>query len=226
MRDRTVKPVLTPATLLATLALWLCSGCAVVLAPQAARPIANDKMRQQGAMADSPQAHKVAFFANPGAAPERIAVNLGIGGTHVLAAQWTTWLAYHLNQAVAYMQRYDTDFQELGASVFAREVVNGDVIFAWRPAEGQRLGSARAAVLRLTRLEAAASTDGVVARGWLEVSLGDFLQVYAAEVITPTDWMNALMERLGTQVLGDPKFWLAVQSTEKPKAGVLKPATP
>lgn len=208
--------------LLVALALAF-SGCAAVLAPQAARPLSTDTMRQQGAMADSPQAHKVAFYANPQGEPQRAAVQLGVAGTQVLAAQWTTWLAYHLNGVVSRMQRYDDDFTDMATAVFEHEVRNGDVVYSWRPSEGQKFGSARVAVLRLVRLEAASSTDGVLARGTLEVTIGDFVQQYAAEVIAPADWMNQLMERLGVLVLGDTKFWAAVQSTEKPRGGVLKP---
>ncbi len=197
------------------LAVLSLQACATSLAPQAVPGIPMEAISRQGAMADVSRAWRLGFYADPGGQPEVLPVDTGLGGTHVLAAQWTTDLARVMNVVVGRAELLDERFKERAVEVFSHEISNGDVIYRWRaPATGAEFGKARVATLRLTKLSAAATTDGVRAQGVLEVTMPGFVHLYACEVIEQRHWMANLMGCLGGKVVGDPQFWQGAAKVE------------
>lgn len=196
-----------------TVAVLGLAACGGAMTPQVARPIATEKMIQQGAMADSSQAWKIAFWADPGQKPEIFEVNVGLSGVAVAGPQWTVELARVLNKVVAKVGRFDERFQEYAVQIFDYEVNNGDIVYRWRPTSpNMSFGSARVAKLTLKELAGAGSgVEGVGTKSLLEVTLAGWAHVYACEITTTGDWMAKTMACLGERVLGDPSFWKAVE---------------
>lgn len=170
-------------------------------------------------MADASRAWRLGFYANPAGQPEILPVNTGLGGTDVLAAQWTTDLARVMNTVVGRAELLDERFRERAVEVFSHEIVNGDLIYGWRPPKtGPDFGKARVVTLRLTKLTAGAGSDGIRASGILEVAMPGFDRQYACEVIEQRNWMSKLMGCLGGKVVGDPNFWHAAAKVDEPVA--------
>lgn len=206
---RCAKFVLAVATALTA------AGCAGALAPQAAKPMKTDKMLRAGAMTDASQAFRVGFYANPGEQPEVIDVGVGLGGTKVAAAQWTTNLALAMNNVVAKVGRFDERYLPFSSQIFKSDIVQGDVVYSWRPPEGRmNFDKARVAKIRLMTLTAAGSGgQGIATHGVLEVSLGDWVRAYTCDVTSSGEWMSETMACLGERVLNDELFWKAVEAT-------------
>ena len=196
-------------------ALLALQACATSLAPQAVPGIPLEAISRQGAMADASRAWRLGFYADPAGQPQILPVDTGLGGTEVLAAQWTTDLARVMNIVVGRAELLDERFKERAVDVFSHEISNGDLIYKWRaPATGADFGKARVATLRLIKLSAGASSDGVRAQGVLEVTLPGFVHLYSCEVIEQRNWMPALMGCLGGKVVGDPHFWQGAAKVE------------
>lgn len=207
---------MSKSLLVSTLASAAClASCAATLPPQAVPGISPQTIGQQGAMADASRAWRLGFYANPAGEPEIVQVETGIGGTKVLAAQWTTELARVMNLVIGRAELLDERFKERAVEVFSHEIVYGDVVYKYRPpAGGPDFGKARVATLRLARLAAGSTTDGVRANGVLEVTMPGFVRMYACEVIEPKDWMAKLMGCLGAKVVGDPAFWKGAEAVQ------------
>lgn len=195
-------------------AALLTVGCAGALAPQAAKPLKTDKMLRAGAMGDASQAYRVGFYANPGEQPEFIDVGVGIGGTKVAAAQWTTNLALALNNVVAKVGRFDERFLPYSTEIFRSDIVQGDVVYAWRPSEGPlNFDKARVAKIQLRSLTATGSGGlGIATHAVLEVTLGDWIRGYDCDLVSAGDWMSDTMACLGEKILNDERFWKAVEA--------------
>lgn len=199
--------------LLLTAIALLGTACGTTLAPQVARGIDTEKMSSQGAMADASRAYRVAFYADPGLQPEVIDVSVGLGGTKVLASQWTTELARQLNRVIAKVGLYDERFQEFGVEIFNHDIEQGDIVYKWRPpAGGPKFGRTRVATLRLTELKTGTGGDGITADAVLEVSMHTWVHLYACEVVAQEDWMAKTMACLGEKVLGDPSLYKALEA--------------
>ncbi len=201
------------------LAVALCSvavlfaGCATTLAPQAARGIDTQKLAAQGAMADASRAYRVAFYADPTLQPDTMEVSAGLGGTKVLVSQWTTELARQINRVIAKLGLYDERFQEFGQEIFNHEIVNGDVVYSWRPPEGgPKFGRTRVATLRVTELKTSSGGEGITGHGVIEVTMAGWVHLYACEASGGEDWMAKTMACLGEKIVGDPSFWKAVEA--------------
>jgi len=192
----------------------LAVGCAGALAPQAAKPLKTDKMLRAGAMGDASQAYRVGFYANPAEPPEVIDVGVGIGGTKVAAAQWTTNLALALNNVVAKVGRFDERFLPFSTQIFKSEIVQGDIVYGWRPPAGRLdFEKARVAKVRLTGLTATGSGgQGIATHGVLEVSLADWVHAYDCDLVSSGEWMSETLACLGEKVLNDERFWKAVEA--------------
>ncbi len=195
-------------------AATLAVGCAGALAPQAAKPLKTEKMLHAGAMGDASQAYRVGFYANPGEPPEIIDVAVGIGGTKVAAAQWTTNLALALNNVVAKVGRFDERFLPFSSEIFKSDIVQGDIVYGWRPPEGRlNFDKARVAKIQLRSLTATGSGgQGIATRGVLEVTLGDWVHSYDCDLVSTGEWMSDIMACLGERVLNDERFWKAVEA--------------
>lgn len=183
------------------------------MAPQAARSIPVDKMANQGAMADASRAYRVAFFADPAGSPEMLEVSAGLGGSRVLAAQWTTELARLMNRVIAKVSLFDERFQELAVEIFNHEVQDGDVVYKWRlPKAGLNVGRARVATLVLKELKTTSGSEGISGQALIEVTMTGFVHMYTCEATGRDDWLARTMACLGEKVLGDPSFWKGVQA--------------
>ncbi|MBI5609135.1 MAG: hypothetical protein HY902_09655, partial [Deltaproteobacteria bacterium] len=168
-----------------------------------------------GAMGDASQAYRVGFYANPAEQPEIIDVGVGIGGTKVAAAQWTTNLALALNNVVAKVGRFDERFLPFSSEIFKSDIVDGDIIYRWRQPEGRlNFDKARVAKIRLMSLTAAGSGGlGIATHGILELTLGDWVHGYDCDLVSTGDWMGETMACLGEKILNDELFWKAVEAT-------------
>ncbi len=202
-------------TLFATVLCFAASlaGCATSLAPQAVRGIDTQKIANQGAMTDASRAYRVAFFADPTLQPDSIEVSAGLGGTKVLISQWTTELARQLNRVIAKLGLYDERFAEFGQEIFNHDIVNGDVVYTWRPpAGGVKFGRTRVATLRVTELKTSTGGEGITGQGVIEVTMAGWVHLYACEASGGEDWMAKTMGCLGEKIVGDPTFWKAVEA--------------
>ncbi len=198
----------------ALLLVWLLSGCAGALAPQASKPMKIDKMLRAGAMSDASQAYRVGFYANPGEQPAVVDVPVGIGGTKVAAAQWATNLALALNNVVAKVGRFDERFLPYSSEVFKSEVVDGDIQYHWRPEGKVNFDKSRVAHLRLSNLTATGSGgQGIATHALIEVTLADWVHVYDCDLVSSGEWMADTMACLGEKILNDELFWKAVEAT-------------
>jgi len=198
-------------------ALWCLASsvaaCASTLAPQAVRGIDTVNMANQGAMADASRAYRVAFYADPTHQPDTIEVSAGLGGTKVLVSQWTAELARQINRVIAKLGLYDERFQEFGQEIFNHDIVNGDVVYGWRPPEGgPKFGRTRVATLRLTELKTSTGGEGITGQGVIEVTMQGWVHLYACESSGGDDWMAKTMACLGEKIVGDPSFWKAVEA--------------
>lgn len=203
------------AVFLAGLAALSLASCAATLPPQAVPGIPQQVIGQQGAMADVSRAWRLGFYANPAGEPQVLRVDTGLGGTKVLAAQWTTELARVMNLVVGRAELLDERFKERALEVFSHDIVYGDIVYGYRPPpQGPDFGKARVATLKLVQLSAGSTVDGVRASGVLEVTMPGLVRMYSCEVIEHKDWMAKLMGCLGGKVVGDPAFWKGVESAQ------------
>ena len=165
-------------------------------------------------MSDASRGFPVAFYVNPGAEPQTVEVDAGLGTTRVHAAQWLADLARVMNVALAQVSRFDERFLPWSQQVYAHDIEDGDRVYKWRePAGGIDVGKARVARMRLIELKSAGSTsEGQTAQIVVEVAVGDSVRMYACEKSSPK-WELEAFTCAGEKILGDPKFWQAVALT-------------
>jgi hypothetical protein len=193
------------------LATLLCVACGGTSVPRVADPVPVQALLDVGAMADASRAFPVAFYANPGEAPE--IRDLASGA--IQGSQWLTELARNMNVALAKAGLFDERFTPLSQQVFNYEVESGDVIYKWRePAGGPQFLGVRVAKLSLKEFKAAAGLgEAVTAQATVEVTIpsSGFAKFYACEK-TSAKWDREVFTCIGERILGDPGFWKGVEA--------------
>lgn len=196
--------------------LLLTCGCASLVQPRVNDDLKLNSVAGTGATHDASRGFPIAFYSNPGQDPEEVTVDHGLGPTRVRVAQWVTELARQLNIAIAKVSLFDQRFSAVSQQVYAYEVSDGDLSFAWRePVEGIPLSGERPRIakLRLNGMTTASTSEGVVATASVEVNLGGFRKVYACERAGER-WDRAVFGCLGEQILSDTLLWQAAQDVK------------
>lgn len=186
-------------------------GCGSVMQPRVNDDLGLNNAVLHGATVDASRGFPLAFYANPGQDPEFVDLDHGFGNTRVAGAAWVTELARQLDNAIAKVSLYDQRFSALAQQVFASEVSNGDLSYAWHePAEGlQTLGSnVRIARLRLDSFKTQSTGEGIHVTASVELKLGDFKQTYTCERAGER-WDRAVFACLGEKILSDARLWKA-----------------
>ncbi len=189
-------------------------GCGSVMQPRVNDDLGLNAAVLSGAPVDASRGFPIAFYANPGQDPEFVEVDHAIGTTKVAGALWVTELARQLDRAAAKVSLYDERFSPIAQQVFAYEVSNGDLSYAWRePAEGLPTTGihVRVAHLRLDGLKTDSTGEGVRVSASVELKLGDFHKTYACERAGER-WDRAVFACLGEAILGDSALWHAAQA--------------
>ncbi len=195
-------------------ALSLTFGCASVLQPRVNDDLGLNAAVLHGAVVDASRGFPIAFYANPGQDPEMVELEHTIGTTKVAGALWVTELARQLDRAIAKVSLYDERFSPVAQQVFAYDVSNGDLIYAWRePADGLPTSGihVRVARLRLDSFKTTSTGEGVHVTASVELKLGDYRQVYTCERAGER-WDREVFACLGEQILGDAALWHAAQA--------------
>ena len=204
---------MTARALLCTLPLLLGAACSTASLPQIEPPLRAADFADEGALQDSSAGTPIAFYANPALSPTVLEVSTGLGTTQLHVGVWTLELARQLNQALARRSRFDERFGELAPEVFAHEVENGDLIFAWKEPEdfAERTRRMRIVRLQTTQVAAEAETGGVSASGKLQVTLPDNSKLTVTCDVPPgKHWPQRLYTCFGERLMGNPTFWQAV----------------
>ncbi len=204
-----------PVHLCAIFLLALATACGSVMQPRVNDDLGFNAAVLTGATVDASRGFPIAFYANPGQDPEIVELEHGIGTTRVAGAQWVTELARQLDRAIAKVSLYDDRFSTVAQQVFAYDVSNGDLSYAWRePADGLPTNGihVRIARLRLDSFKTTSTGEGVHVAASVELKLGDFRQIYACERAGER-WDRAVFACLGEKILGDSALWKAAQAT-------------
>lgn len=194
--------------------LAITTGCGAVMQPRVNDDLGFNSAVLSGAPVDASRGFPIAFYANPGQDPEVVELDHGIGTTRVAGAQWVTELARQLDRAIAKVSLYDERFSSIAQQVFAYEVSNGDLSYAWRePSDGLPTTGihVRIARLRLDSFKTTSTAEGVHVSASVELNLGEFRQIYACERAGER-WDRAIFACLGDKILGDPAVWKAAQA--------------
>ena len=201
---------------LLTGALALSVACGSVVQPRVNDDLALNAAASRGATHDASRGFPIAFYANPGQDPEDVEVNHGLGPTRVRVAQWVTELARQLNIAIARVSLFDQRFSAVSQQVYAYDVSDGDLSFAWRePKEGLQLSGERPRIakLRLNGLRTTSTSEGVVVVASVELQLGTYRKIYDCEKAGER-WDRTVFGCLGEQILSDPLLWKAAQDLQ------------
>lgn len=191
----------------------LLPACSAAMLPRVNDDLQLNAAANQGAAHDASRGFPIAFYANPGQDPETVEVSHGLGTIRFAGAQWVTELARQLNKAIAKVTLFDQRFAPISQQVFAYDVSDGDLSYAWRePVEGLSTGGMhmRIAKLRLDNFKTAATSEGVVATASVELNLGAYRQIYSCEKAGER-WDREVFSCLGQKILGDASLWQAAQ---------------
>jgi hypothetical protein len=197
-----------------TALLMLATGCASTMMPRVNDDLELNKAVLHGATVDATRGFPIAFYANPAQDPEYVELDHALGATRIAGAQWVTELARQMDNAIAKVSLFDQRFSPISQQVFAYDVSNGDLSFAWRePADGLPTAGIhiRIAHMRLDSFKTSATAEGVHVMASIEVKLGDYREVYTCERAGDR-WERAVFACLGEKILGDAKLWKAAQS--------------
>jgi hypothetical protein len=163
---------------------------------------------QTGAAADASRAYPVAVLASPAEEPLTIDVETGMSGTRVQVAQWLTELAVAMNRAIKRFTLFDDRAVPVTRLLFHSEVSSGDIRYDWTPAAAPLPEvPARLAWMKVLKLTARSTSEGVEANLVVQVTMSGFAQGYACQVTSPGHWERAVFACIGQKILGDKRFW-------------------